>query len=266
MRRILLLGCLVLLATIAVRTAVAQEQSSARRTVEPATTAAQRDVVKASTKKVLRPLVLPNIEALTTRLLRAERPSVQKQLVKSRQVVGFFEARQHRWLVAPRRTKCWEVPWQRTCTVARHAYRLHSALLAAGQRKLDSELPLPNDWVTSVKIIQRVFPGTESWLLSCSAAEGGHGRWVRYGGGSYYPGYEYTDAVGGWPQYRWSTFKGHYRNGLDALRARGFKVDMPHPSDVRAWLMPMGHAIAAGWARWSGNDDSHWSASWGNGC
>jgi len=127
-------------------------------------------------------------------------------------------------------------------------------------------LPNPNDWQTSVRVVQRAFPGTESWLLSCSAAEGGHGRWVRYGGGSYYSGYEYTDAVGGWPQYRWSTFKGHYRHGLESLRSRGFVVHLPPPEDVKAWLLPMGHAIAAGWARWSGNDDSHWSASWGNGC
>lgn len=135
------------------------------------------------------------------------------------------------------------------------------------QKVLDRRtLPTSNDWITSVGIVQRVFPGTRSWLLSCSAAEGGHGAWVRYGGGSYYPGYEYTGAVGAWLQYRWGTFKGHYRHGLEALRQKGFIVDLPEPDDVRAWLSPLAVAVAGGWARWSGNDDSHWSASWGNGC
>jgi len=127
-------------------------------------------------------------------------------------------------------------------------------------------LPETNDWVTAVKVVQRVYPGTESWLLSCSAAEGGHGEWVRYGGGSYYAGYEWTNEVGNWLQYRWQTFKGHYRHGIETLQHKGFRVQLPTPSDVRAWLSPLATAIAGGWARWSGNDDSHWSASSGNGC
>lgn len=215
--------------------------------------------------KSLPPLVLPNVQALTRKLLRSDRETMVNQLHASRNVLRFWEGK-GRWLRAPRQGKCWDVPWQRSCTIARASYRLHLTLSVAAQRELWRALPNPDDWVTAVRVIQRVFPGTESWLLSCSAAEGGHGRWVRFGGGSYYPGYEHTDAVGGWPQYRWSTFKGHYRHGLDALRARGFRINLPEPTDVRAWLLPMGHAIAAGWARWSGNDNSHWSASWGNGC
>lgn len=121
-------------------------------------------------------------------------------------------------------------------------------------------------WVAAVHEVQRAFPGTEQWLLSCSAAESRWGAWVRYGGSPYYDGYEYTNAVGGWLQYRWYTFKGHYRHGLESARSRGFKVALPGPDDVRAWLSPLGQAIAGGWARWSGNDNSHWSASWGRGC
>ena len=122
------------------------------------------------------------------------------------------------------------------------------------------------DWPGAVREVQKAFPGTSSWLLSCSAAESRWGAWVRYGGSPYYAGYEYTNAVGGWLQYRWYTFKGHYRHGLESARSRGFRVNLPPPDDVRAWLSPLGQAIAGGWARWSGNDDSHWSASWGRGC
>lgn len=237
-----------------------------RSTVTPEPGVTEQVVRVPTSKKVrLPPLVLPNTAALTKALMKADRKTVAEQQVASARVLAFFNGK-GRWLRAPRAEKCWQVPWQRSCTIARHTYRMHEKLGQLATQRLRSELPQPNDWVTAVRVIQRVFPNTESWLLSCSAAEGGHGRWVRFGGGSYYPGYEYTDAVGGWPQYRWSTFKGHYRNGLAALRARGFNIDMPEPNDVQAWLLPMGHAIAAGWARWSGNDDSHWSASWGNGC
>lgn len=123
-------------------------------------------------------------------------------------------------------------------------------------------------WYKAIDEVQKVFPGTAAWLMSCSDAEGGHGRWVRYGGGAYYPGYEYTDAVGNWLQYRWSTFKGHFRNALVYVRSKGFIVpsDLLDPGDVRAWLSPLGAALAGGWARYTGNDASHWSASWGNGC
>lgn len=260
MRKILI-GGVVALVALAVGSSSAQVPDISVRT--PAPVPLQ---VRATQVRVLPKLVLPDRQALLRALLRADRPVVAKQLAASQKVVRFFENPERTWLRAPRQEKCWDVPWQRSCTIARHAYRLHLTLALAAKDKLRRELPQPNDWVTAVHVIQRVFPTTESWLLSCSAAEGGHGRWVRYGGGAYYPGYEYTDAVGGWPQYRWSTFKGHYRHGLDALRAQGFVIDMPEPDDVRAWLMPMGHAIAAGWARWSHNDNSHWSASWNNGC
>jgi hypothetical protein len=140
---------------------------------------------------------------------------------------------------------------------------------AAKQNRLEVNrrtLPEPSSWVAAVRVVQRPFPGTSSWLLSCSAAESHWGSWVRFGGSPYYQGYEYTNEVGGFLQYRWRTFQGHYRHGLESLRERGFLVSLPAPSDVRAWLSPLGQAVAGGWARWSGNDDSHWSASWGRGC
>lgn len=123
-------------------------------------------------------------------------------------------------------------------------------------------------WLKAVKEVQKVFPGTESWLLSCSWAEGRHGRWMRHGGGGYYPGFENEYVVGGWMQFKWPTFKGMYRHAIDHAADRGFKIpaNLRDSGDVRAWLSPLAQAMAAGWARYTGNDDSHWSASWGNGC
>jgi len=120
-------------------------------------------------------------------------------------------------------------------------------------------------WLRAVDEVQKVFPGTRSWLRSCSAAEGGWGRFVVHGGGSYYPGAEYAKGgaeVFGPMQYTSGTFRDHSWNArLDAAR-RGFIV----PASAGSWFSPLGQALAAGWARYTGNDDSHWSASWGNGC
>lgn len=72
-------------------------------------------------------------------------------------------------------------------------------------------------------------------------------------------------------QFRFSTFTGMFRHGVDSLKERGYRL----PAHLRnqsadglttAWRSALGQAIAAGWARYTGNDNSHWSASWGNGC
>lgn len=123
-------------------------------------------------------------------------------------------------------------------------------------------------WQRAVREVQKVFPGTDSWLLSCSAAEGGHGRWVGYGGQGYSAWLRDSDTVGGPLQFRWSTFKGMYRHALDYVTAKGYRV----PKHLRdsgndvTWRSALGQALAGGWARYTENDDSHWSASWGNGC
>ena len=120
-------------------------------------------------------------------------------------------------------------------------------------------------WPKAVREVQRVFPGTEGWLLSCSAAEGGHGRWVGYGGQGYSTWLRDSDTVGGPLQFRYSTFTGMYRRAVDHAIARGFRV--PQFSDyTAAWRSALGQALAGGWARYTGNDASHWSASWGRGC
>jgi hypothetical protein len=131
-----------------------------------------------------------------------------------------------------------------------------------------------DDWRTAVNTVQRVFPGTASWLLSCSGAEGGHGRWIGYGGQPYSRWLRDSDTVGGPLQFRFSTFTGMYRRALDYARERGFRVPSHIDSintDYRgeftaAWRSMLGQALAGGWARYTGNDASHWSASFGRGC
>jgi hypothetical protein len=121
-------------------------------------------------------------------------------------------------------------------------------------------------WPRAVREVQRVFPGTESWLLSCSAAEGGHGRWVGYSGVSYSTWLRDSDTVGGPLQFRFSTFTGMFRRGAEHVRAKGYRLPSHLSDQTTAWRSALGQAIAGGWARYTGNDNSHWSASWGNGC
>lgn len=105
---------------------------------------------------------------------------------------------------------------------------------------------------------QRPYPGSEGWLMSCSASEGGWGRWVGYSGVSYSSALEASDTVGGWLQFRPSTFSGFNRHALDDVQRRGFIV----PSSTSSWLSPLGQALAGGWALRNGLTH-HWA---GHGC
>jgi hypothetical protein len=121
-------------------------------------------------------------------------------------------------------------------------------------------------WTKAVYEVQKVFPGTSGWLLSCSAAEGGHGRWVGYSGVSYSTWLRDSDTVGGPLQFRFSTFTGMFRRGAEYAVDKGFIVPAHLDDMTTAWRSALGQAIAGGWARYTGNDASHWSASWGRGC
>jgi len=121
-------------------------------------------------------------------------------------------------------------------------------------------------WAKAVREVQRVFPGTEGWLMSCSAAEGGWGRWVGYSGVAYSTWLRDSNTVGGPLQFRFGTFTGMFRRGAEYVVARGFRLPSHLRDMTTAWRSALGQAIAGGWARYTGNDDSHWSASWGRGC
>lgn len=165
----------------------------------------------------------------------------------------------------------------RSCRWARFAAdewqaRARSARLTTKRWIAEHTLDDVASWPVAVRIVQRFFPGTESWMLDCSDAEGYNRgdptRWVTFGGDPFSMAAWYADEVGGPPQYRPSTFSGHYRHGLDFITQLDYRV----PSHLRdsgtttAWRSMLAQAIAMGWARYTGNDNSHWKASWGNGC
>jgi hypothetical protein len=130
-----------------------------------------------------------------------------------------------------------------------------------------------NDWVTAVHYVQRIFPSTEAWLLSCSDGEGGHGLWKPYHayGRSYYAGYERTDSVGGWMQFRPSTFYGYVDDATVWAKKHGlalpaWPVWWDHSQvgarAVAAWLSPLAQAVTAGYMRAVvGNSHVHWAPS-----
>lgn len=90
------------------------------------------------------------------------------------------------------------------------------------------------DWQWSVHEVQRAYPGTERWLLSCSASEGGHGRWKPNNQGS---------GVGGWMQFMPGTFTRMFWAAKADVEGRGFIV----PSSAASWYSPLGQALAGAW-------------------
>lgn len=226
-------------------------------------------------RPILPKLRLPDYDALTKKAWKVDRDLLRKQQWKSATAITFFEGK-GKWLRATRHEKCWEVPWQRSCTAARASYRLHSELLRISTRRLLYELPQTNDWLTAIHIAQRAYPGTEPILRSLSDREGGWGRWVWYSGACSNPpclwrGYHVggdnvsgADTVGGWMQFRYSTFAPYWRAARADLKRRGFIIplmQMPPeggPVQYAAWLSPLGQALTAAYMHYSGKAGCHW--------
>lgn len=222
------------------------------------------------------PLALPDIKGRSWKLTRAERAWLTPQLKKSRQVIAFFENSEHRWLTAPRKTKCWEVPWQRQCTMARAKLRLHHALAEIAEWRLEHELPLIWDWLTAIRYVQKIYPGTYDDLYRLSKREGQFSVWKWYNGAcsqspclwrGYHVGGDNVsgaDTVGGWMQFRYSTFAPYWRHTQANLKARGYVVPrIPMPAaggdpQYAAWLSPLGQALTAAYMHWSGRAGCHW--------
>lgn len=207
---------------------------------------------KTATKKATRavravqPIVLPNIRSLVKKAWNADHKTLVGQQKKSATVLAFFHGR-GKWLMATRHEKCWEVPWQRSCTVARAVYRLHTSLGRVVTRRLMYEIPATNDWVTAVRLVQRISPGTESFLLNCSSGEGGHGGFVMNHQGS---------GASGWMQFLSGTFYGHAPEALAHAQSMGFIL----PDGLLDIHSPLGQAITAAYMRTHGMS-SHWDPS-----
>lgn len=222
-------------------TAWAEPQDNGKNTYKPLVVQVKKE--RAKTAK-LPPLVLPDVQAITKQLWKADRSTLGKQYTSSMNVIRFWNHKGS-WIRAPRAEKCWDVPWQRSCTIARASLRLHTALASIAETRLTREMPLTNDWRTAVRLAQRPFPGTESWLLYISHREGGYGGFVMNHQGS---------GAGGWMQFMASTFYGYVDDARAAFKARGFIID----DSVWQWTNPMGQALTAGYMKWSGRSGCHW--------
>lgn len=172
-----------------------------------------------------------------------ETSTTEIKLKKSTSVLAFFE--NHKWLMAPRKENCSQVPWRKQCTIARKLVTHHSKQVIVLKKQLWTTLPYTNDWRTSVRIAQRPYPGTDSWLLFISKREGGYGRFVMNHQGS---------GAGGWMQFMASTFYGYNEAAAADLRRRGFNI----PDNVMVWTHPLGQALTAGYMRYYGKDGCHW--------
>lgn len=106
-------------------------------------------------------------------------------------------------------------------------------------------IPSTTDWVTAVKIVQRIYPGTSGWLLYISHREGGWGRFVMNHQGS---------GAGGWMQFMAGTYYAHNDAAFADARQRGFIVD----ESWNHWEHPLGQAITAGYMRYTHQDGCHW--------
>ena len=114
-------------------------------------------------------------------------------------------------------------------------------------QKRKRTIPTTYDWVTATALADRIFPGTRSWLLSCSSGEGGHGRFVMNNQGS---------PAGGWMQFYASTYYRYSGSAYADARARGYLVD----ASTNDWHHPLGQAITASYAKThggGGNWDGH---------
>lgn len=244
MRHLALLVLLPAVAALAVGGAVAQTTGEPTVQTYEGISKTHVKVVGVRVAATPRPIQLPNVKQLVNRLWRADRTTLRPQLVASQNVIRFWNHR-GRWIRATRHQKCWEVPWQRSCRIARASYRLHLALAATAKVRMFREIPVTSDWRTAVRLTQRVFPGTESWLLFISHREGGYGGFVMNHQGS---------GAGGWMQFMASTFYGYVGDAKAAFERKGFIVD---PS-VWQWTNPLGQALTAGYMRYTGRDGCHW--------
>jgi hypothetical protein len=106
-------------------------------------------------------------------------------------------------------------------------------------------IPANWDWPTAVRLVQRIYPGTQDWLLFISHREGGWGRFVMNSQGS---------GAGGWVQFMESTYWAYSYRAFADVRRRGFIVS----DKANQWTHPMGQAITAAYMRYTHQDACHW--------
>lgn len=145
------------------------------------------------------------------------------------------------------------------------------AARVAAERYLAKLLPDLPSWQAAIRLVQPLFPGTASWLDSCSDAEGMAPRYDRtfytYGYRPFSWDAWNSNTVGNPMQMRPGTFIYFYNRALARVRDLGYRLpEHLEQADARSWQSMTAAALAGGYARWSGEDNQHWIASWGRGC
>lgn len=184
----------------------------------------------------------------------AKQPDLQRRTslscTSARRALVFYRMRHHAWLKLrgidsrlafdfPRgcahtlwRAKQWRAK-------ARIAKTIYYEWLNSRYVLKDYEVKSGNRaWFKAIAEAQKPYPGTEAWLKSCSASEGGWGRWVPNSDGA---------PPGGWMQMYHSTWRsmwyGWYGNegAYQYLIKRGYVV----PKSAHSWYSPLGQALAS---------------------
>ena len=109
-------------------------------------------------------------------------------------------------------------------------------------------------WIRAMREVQKAYPGTESWLRSCSSTEGA-GRNLSI---NYFQMNHQGSGAGGWLQFMESTFWRMFTAAKEDVESRGFII----PASAASWSSRIGQALAGGWAATHGAT-GEWS---GSGC
>lgn len=198
--------------------------------------------------RILPHLKLPNVAALTKKAWKVDLSLLSKQQHKSATVIAFFNG-DGKWLRATRHEKCWEVPWQRSCTIARASHRLHTELLRISTRRLLYEIPMTSNWTRAMRYAQRPFPGTYDFLEFTSNRE----CRACYTTTRFVCNTEGSGACGPL-QFMESTFYSNMPNARAWLKSHGFII----PASAWTWSSQLGQALTGAYMKYTDQEGCHW--------
>jgi hypothetical protein len=174
--------------------------------------------------------------------------STEVKLRHSTNVLNFFET--HQWLPAPRKDKCWEVPWRKSCRIARDLIEHHSLRVVKLKRELERTIPNTDNWTRAMRYAQKPYPGTYERLEFLSGREC---RACYTVPGGFICNYQGSGACGPM-QFMESTFYGHADDAKADMKRRGFIV----ADEVWNWHNPLGQALVAAYMHYYNKDGCHW--------
>jgi len=189
------------------------------------------------------------IAATTAQAAPQGSQQLQVRLQKSESVVRFFINPNHVWLRAARQVNCQQVPWTRSCQIAREKFTFHRHRAAKLRDMLERTIPMTTNWTRAMRYAQRPFPGTYEWLERISNRE----CRACYTTSAFICNYQGSGACGPM-QFMSGTFYGHADDARAYLTAHGYIVD---PAAWN-WRSQLGQALTAAYMRYTGQDGCHW--------